>query len=87
MPVVSKSIRITFIPVAEEMAKRGHEVVVITQHPDKKPIPNLKEITVDGNEFNEMLERVSKEKLQNDGNADPPIMELITTGLIVSRSL
>ena len=37
MPVVSKSIRITFMPVATEMARRGHEVVVLTQHPDKNP--------------------------------------------------
>ena len=48
MPVVSKSIRITFMPVATEMAKRGHEVVVLTQHPDKNPNPNITEINVDG---------------------------------------
>ena len=41
MPIVTKSIRITFMPVATEMAKRGHEVVVVTQHPDKKPNLNF----------------------------------------------
>ena len=85
MPFVSKSIKITFIPVAEEMSKRGHEVVVITQHPGKKPNPNFKEIIVDGNEFDEMTERVSKEKLKSGANADLPVMELIETALMVSN--
>ena len=52
------------MPVASEMARRGHEVVVITQHPDKKPDHNLTEITIDGKIFNDMIEKVSVEKLK-----------------------
>ena len=73
------------MPVASEMARRGHEVVVITQHPDKRPNPNLTEITVDGNEFNEFIERNSAEKLKTGGNTDPPLMEGIQLQLLVSR--
>ena len=84
MPMVSKSIRITFMPVASEMARRGHEVVVITQHPDKNPNPNITEITIEAKEFNEFTERVSAEKLKTGGNPDPPIMEMIELQLSVS---
>ena len=83
MPMVSKSIRITFMPVASEMARRGHEVVVITQHPDKNPNPNITEITIEAKEFNEFTERVSAEKLKTGGNPDPPIMEMIELQLSV----
>ena len=84
MPIVTKSVRITFMPVASEMAKRGHEVVVVTQHPDKKPNPNLTEIIIDGSEFNELMDRVSEDKLKTGGNPDPPILEFIELQLKVS---
>ena len=84
MPVVSKSIRLCFMPVAAEMGRRGHEVVVITQHPDKKPNPNITEITVDGKAFNDFMESVSAEKLKTGGNPDPPILEMIDIQLSVS---
>ena len=84
MPLVSKSIRITFMPVASEMARRGHEVVVITQHPDKKPDHNLTEITIDGKIFNDMIEKVSVEKLKTGGDPDPPLMEFVESQVAVS---
>jgi hypothetical protein len=84
MPMVTKSIRITFMPVASEMAKRGHEVVIVTQHPDKNPNPNLTEIIIDGKDFNEFTDRLSAEKLKTGGNPDPPIMEAIELQLLVS---
>ena len=84
MPIVTKSIRITFMPVASEMARLGHEVVVVTQHPDKKPNPNLTEIIIDGSEFNELMDRVSEDQLKTGGNPDPPILEFIELQLKVS---
>ncbi len=35
MPLVSKSMKITFMPLAEELARRGHEVVIIMPHDGK----------------------------------------------------
>ena len=87
MPIVTKSIRITFMPVATEMAKRGHEVVVVTQHPDKKPNLNLTEITVDAKEFNELTEWISAEKLKTGGNPDPPLAEFIELQLLVGSTV
>ena len=75
------------MPVASEMARRGHEVVVITQHPDKKPVANLTEITIDGKEFNEFVEIISTEKLKLGGNPDPPMMKIIELQLLVSPTL
>ena len=75
------------MPVAEEMAKRGHQVVVITQHPDKKPTANLKEIIIDAKDFEELTAQVSAEKLKTGGNPDPPIMLGVEYALKVSRNL
>ena len=72
------------MPVASEMARRGHDVVVVTQHPDKKPNSNLTEIIIDGKEFTEFADRMSAEKLKTGGNPDPPIMEAIELQLSVS---
>ena len=33
LPLLSKSMKITVMPVAEAMADRGHEVVVVLCHP------------------------------------------------------
>ena len=84
MPVVSRSIRITFMPVASEMARLGHEVVVVTQHPDKKPDPNLTEITIDGKIFNELTEKVSEELMKSGSSPDPPLQEFVEAQLAVS---
>ena len=84
MPVVSRSIRITFMPVASEMARLGHEVVVVTQHPDKKPNPNLTEITIDGKIFNELTEKVSEELMKSGSSPDPPLNEFVEAQLAVS---
>ena len=48
------------------------------------PNPNVKEIVIDGNEFNEMTERVSDEKLKSGADSAPPLMELINTAVVVS---
>ena len=84
MPVVSRSIRITFMPVASEMARLGHEVVVVTQHPDKKTDPNLTEITIDGKIFNDLTEKVSEELMKSGSSPDPPLNEFVEAQLAVS---
>ena len=84
MPFVSKSIKITFMPLAEEMAARGHEVVVLMPHPTKKPNPNLKEIIIDGREFIEMTDKVSEQQLKTGADGIPPVFEIFNAGLLVS---
>ena len=43
-PAASKSIKITFMPVVESLAERGHEVVLVTPFMSKKKIPGVTEI-------------------------------------------
>lgn len=45
-PVCSKSHRHGFMPIMEALAKRGHQVTVITPYSSKQSVPNLTEITV-----------------------------------------
>lgn len=72
------------MPVATEMAKRGHEVVVLTQHPDKNPNPNITEINVDGKLFNAVAERISQEMMKEGAASNPPLMEFVEAQLAVS---
>ena len=87
MPFVSKSMKITYMPVAEEMAARGHEVVVLMQHPTKKPNPKLKEIIIDGREIEELTEKVSEQKLKSGDGGRIPIFDMLNTAFLVSYSL
>ncbi len=46
MPLVSKSMKITFMPLAEELASRGHEVVVVMPHEAKSKYDKLDILTI-----------------------------------------
>ncbi|GLH05008.1 Uncharacterized protein GBIM_10646, partial [Gryllus bimaculatus] len=45
-PFPGKSHFISFSPLLEELAKRGHEVTVISAFPRKTPMKNYKDITI-----------------------------------------
>ena len=83
VPFGSKSMKITYMPLAEEMAKKGHEVVVVMAYPTKKPNPKVKEIIIDGTEWMEMQEHLSNEKLKTGADASPPIFELVDMATLV----
>ena len=71
------------MPLAEEMAKRGHEVAVLMPYPTKKPNPKIKEIITDGREWDEMQQSISNEKLKTGADQTPPVFELINTATLV----
>ena len=72
------------MPIVDEMAARGHEVVVLMPYPTKNAHPRVKEIIIEGKEFVDMTDRVSEQKLKVGGDANPPVFELINTALLVS---
>ena len=43
-PAASTSMKITYMPVMEELARRGHEVTLVTPFPSKKKIDRVTEI-------------------------------------------
>nr|XP_045616370.1 UDP-glucosyltransferase 2-like [Procambarus clarkii] len=45
LPVTTKSHRNVFMPLAEALADRGHEVVMLTNHPKSSRHPNVHEVT------------------------------------------
>ncbi len=47
MPLTSKSMKITFMPLAESLAERGHQVVVLMPHQATPKSKNLQVVTVD----------------------------------------
>ena len=72
------------MPLAEEMAARGHEVVVLMPHPTKKPNPKVNEIIIDGHEFIELTEKLSEKELKAGADGIPPVFEMFNAGLLVS---
>jgi glucuronosyltransferase len=46
-PIPEKSHNIVFSALTHELARRGHQVTIISPFPEKKPIPNLTDIEVE----------------------------------------
>ena len=87
MPLVAKSQKIAFMPVAEEMAARGHEVVVLAPFPAVEPNPKIKEIILECDELIKSMEVAHDKLLTSAVDASYPAIsrsELINTGLLVS---
>ena len=83
IPFCSKSVKITFMPLAEEMASKGHEVVVVMPYATKKPNPKVKEIIIDSKEWDGMQAKMSEEKLQTGADSKPPLFELVNVATMV----
>lgn len=49
MPLMPKSTTMTFMPIAEEMARRGHQVTVVNAFGTKTQLPTLTQIKLDFN--------------------------------------
>ena len=87
IPFMSKSVQITFMPMANEMAAKGHEVVVVMPYATKKPNPKVKEIIIDGKEWDELQERMSIEKLKTGADSKTPLFEAVDIAVSVSNNL
>ena len=87
IPFMSKSVKITFMPLAEEMAAKGHEVVVVMPYATKKPNPKVKEIIIDGKEWDELQEKMSVEKLKTGADSKTPLFEAVDLAVSVSSCL
>ena len=87
IPFMSKSVQITFMPMANEMAAKGHEVVVVMPYATKKPNPKVKEIIIDGREWDELQERMSIEKLKTGADSKTPLFEAVDIAVSVSNNL
>ena len=71
------------MPLAEEMASKGHEVVVVMPYATKKPNPKVKEIIIDSKEWDGMQAKMSEEKLQTGADSKPPLFELVNVATMV----
>lgn len=50
-PVPAKSHMVVNSAIVKELAKRGHEVTVVSPFPEKSEIPNYKDIAIDADMF------------------------------------
>ena len=62
-----RSVKIGVMEVGEELARRGHEVTVISPHPYKKVPPGVTEITIKNELFDTFLKKTSDDVLSNPG--------------------
>ena len=88
IPFVTKSVKIGLIPLAEKMARNGHEVVVVTPYATEKPNLKIKEIIIDNQEWEEMQAKVSEEKLKTGGDSKSPLFKIVAIpNLLNDRAL
>eukprot|EP00088_Acartia_fossae_P000321 TRINITY_DN10124_c0_g1_i3.p1 TRINITY_DN10124_c0_g1~~TRINITY_DN10124_c0_g1_i3.p1 ORF type:complete len:524 (-),score=91.72 TRINITY_DN10124_c0_g1_i3:413-1984(-) len=62
LPFASKSIKLGFMPMAKELAKRGHKVTIISPFKEKKAIVNIEEINNESG-FTAITEKFSNDVL------------------------
>lgn len=75
-PVGSKSLKITYMPIVEELAKRGHAITIVTGYKSKHKIENVQELIVNSR-FQEYSDRLSNNALKDGGTTSTPVFELI----------
>ena len=84
MPFISESVKITFMPVAVELASRGHSVTIVTPYPDKMlDNSNIRQISFDSEFMVDKIRQISKEKLNPDSDDKFPIFELFNVAFTV----
>ena len=84
MPFISESVKITFMPVAIELASRGHSVTIVTPYPDKMlDNPNIRQISFDSEFMVDKIRQISKEKLNPNSDDKFPIFELFNVAFTV----
>ena len=87
------------MPVAKEMARRGHEIVIVSKYSDKNPNPNITEIIIDDDgKLNDIFEKMSLDMLKEKGKTmiwpsnlfeliyqyEVPFIELVESEIAVS---
>jgi len=71
-------VKISFMPMARELAKRGHNVTIVSPHKDKKATPGITDL-VHENIFGDMFQKMSSSFLKEDskGMQDAPLHEMM----------
>ena len=75
------------MPLAEEIAAKGHEVVVVMPYATKKPNPKVKEIIIDGKELDDLHEGMSVTQLKTGADSKYPLFEVVDIAVSVSKYL
>ena len=60
MPVIPKSSKIAWYPLAKAMAENGHQVTIVSPYPSQKEVQNLEEIIIDNEKLMVYQDEVSK---------------------------
>lgn len=84
MPFVTKSMMITFMPVAEELGKRGHKVSVVIPAAHDKQLENVEQIVVP-NLMEEKMKEMSSDML-NGKSIMLPINEMLDMAFTTNKN-
>ena len=82
LPLSSKSVKIGVMEVGYELARRGHQVTLISPHNSKKQVQRVTEIVIES-VFEELQDKVTEDMLVNNGadNVGLPINAFIDTSI------
>ena len=72
LPTMSRSVKIGFMDVGQELARRGHEVTVVTPFKSQTEVAGVREILVDSN-FHEVTDAITEEEFVKGNTFVMPI--------------
>jgi len=85
LPFSSKSIKLGFMPMAKELAHRGHQITIVCPHKEKKAIPGITEI-IHASPFDDLSNEVTNIVLRENGTeADLPVWSIIEATITANR--
>lgn len=73
----STSIKMTFFPLAQELAKKGHQVTVVWPYAEKEKQANLEIITIQS-DFDDFAKNLSTLLLKENPRAAMPAVQLVS---------
>jgi len=76
-PVSSRSVKITFMPLAKELASKGHDVLLVYPHKSKHQTKRITELTINGSRFTELTEKTSSIAMTDGKN--PSLLDVVDT--------
>ena len=66
MPIIPKSSKITWYPLVNQLAARGHHVTTVSPYPSKTQVENIEEIIVDNTKFLKYQDDISEAILKGN---------------------
>ena len=85
IPMSSKSVKIGVMEVGYELARRGHEVTVVSPFKSKKEVAGVTEVVIESN-FEELSEKMTEDMLVNKEGSEMAIITFVEVSIVNNKN-